>query len=299
MEIPAQLLQQYLRVDKRYSINPNEEPFFDMPTSLNLERIEYIPPTPQEIEEQSRQKLLVGFNKTKDALNERYQRIFDNIDEKKQTAQNKAQIQKQKNQSDLQLRIDEISYDMLRRGLSESSIFEELVQKAKDDVSSQDTSIDWVLELTLNELEAERQNTIEQKATALQNLQKNFDAQLAQEIAELTESVAKKIENTIKYNNTQEEKEADYKKSWYSSYIDAKQSHSEMARTLLTVSINEGYDVIRGYIYQDKAIFTKDYYLGFDAQTAYDEILALNSKLVPHLSQQRYNEVLAFFRERL
>ena len=34
--IPAELMQQFLRVDKRYSINPNEEPFFDMPTSLNL-----------------------------------------------------------------------------------------------------------------------------------------------------------------------------------------------------------------------------------------------------------------------
>ena len=50
MEIPASLVQQYLRVEKRYSVNPNEEPFFDLPSSLELERLVYVPNTQEEIE---------------------------------------------------------------------------------------------------------------------------------------------------------------------------------------------------------------------------------------------------------
>lgn len=299
MAIPAKLMQQYLRVEKRYSINPNEEPFFDMPTTLNLERIEYIPPTATEIEQMARQKLIVAFNKKQDEINEKYQKATDTINVKKQVAQNKAQLDKQKVQSNLDERIAGIQYDMLRRGLARSSICDELVQKAKDDASSQNTSADWVLELTLKELDLAQQNATDQKDLALQNLQQNFDTELAQKIAEITESVAKKTESTLKYNNTQAEKESDYKKSWHSQYIDAKQAHSEMARTLLTVSINDGYDVIKEYIMQDKTTFAKDYYLEFDALSAYNEIVSLRQDFVSHLGETHYNELVSFFADRL
>ena len=199
----------------------------------------------------------------------------------------------------LEQKIKDIEFDMLRRGLSRSSIKEELVEKARQDASSQGISADWVLQLTLNELQLAEQNATQQKELALTNLQENFDAELAQKIAKISETVAKKIESTAKYNNTQEEKEADYKRSWLSSYIDAKQAHSEMARTLLTVSINDGYSVIEDYIRQDKATFTKDYYLAFDAREAYNELAALSQEYLTHLGETYYGEVLVFFANRM
>ena len=72
MAIPSQLLQQFLRVEKRYSINPNEEPFFDLPPNLVLERLEYTAPTQQEIEDMARAKLIVAFNKKQDHIEEQY-----------------------------------------------------------------------------------------------------------------------------------------------------------------------------------------------------------------------------------
>ena len=299
MAIPSQLLQQFLRVEKRYSINPNEEPFFDLPPNLVLERLEYTAPTQQEIEDMARAKLIVAFNKKQDHIEEQYAKTVGKIQIKKQSAQNKALLDKQKVQSNLQQKLDEINYDMLRRGLANSSIKDELLQKAQDDATSQNTSADWVLELTLKELDLVEQKATEQKQLELQNLQQNFDIELAQEIAEMTEQVAKKVESTAKYNNTQTEKEADYKRNWHSAYIDAKQDHSQSARTLLTVSINDGYEVVAEYIKQDKTTFAKDYYLGFDPLFAYNEISALSDDYISHLGEEHYSNLLSFFADRL
>ena len=82
MAIPSQLLQQYLRIEKRYSINPNEEPFFDLPSSLVLERLEYIPPTEEQISQMARDKLIVAFNKRRDDINEKYQKKLAGIKKK-------------------------------------------------------------------------------------------------------------------------------------------------------------------------------------------------------------------------
>ncbi len=299
MAIPSQLMQQFLRVEKRYSINPNEEPFFDLAPNLVLERLEYVAPTQQEIEAMSRANLIVAFSKKQDHIEEQYAKTIGKIQVKKQAAQNKALLDKQKVQNNLQQKLDEITFDMLRRGLSNSSIKDELLQKAKEDATSQNTSADWVLELTLNELELAEQKATEQKELELENLQQNFDIELAQEIADMTEKVAKKVESTAKYNNTQTEKEADYKRNWHSAYIDAKQDHSQSARTLLTVSINDGYEVVAEYIRQDKTTFAKDYYLGFNPLFAYNEITSLRQDYVAHIGEQHYNELLAFFADRL
>jgi len=299
MAIPSQLMQQFLRVEKRYSINPNEEPFFDLAPNLVLERLEYIAPTQQEIEDMARSKLIVAFNKKQDHIQEQYAKTIGKIQVKKQAAQNKALLDKQKVQSNLQQKLDEINYDMLRRGLANSSIKDELLQKAQDDATSQNTSANWVLELTLKELDLAEQKATEQKQLELQNLQQSFNAELEHEIAETVEKVAKKIESTAKYNNTQTEKEADYKRNWHSAYIDAKQDHSQSARTLLTVAINDGYEVVAEYIKQDKTTFAKDYYLGFDATTAHNEITALSQDYIAHLGETHYNDLVSFFADRL
>lgn len=299
MAIPSQLFQQFLRVEKRYSINPNEEPFFDLPPNLVLERLEYVAPTQQQIEDMARAKLVVDFNKKQDHIEEQYSKTVAKIQIKKQQAQNKALLDKQKVQNNLQQKIDEITFDMLRRRLANSSIKDELLQKAREDATSQNTSADWVLELALNELNLAEQKATEQKQLELTNLQQNFDIELAQEIAEMTEQVAKKVESTAKYNNTQTEKEADYKRNWHSAYIDAKQDHSQSARTLLTVSINDGYEVVAEYIRQDKTTFAKDYYLGFDPLFAYNEISSLRQDFVGHIGETHYSELLTFFADRL
>ena len=146
MAIPSALMQQFLRVEKRYSINPNEEPFFDLAPSLVLERIEYIPPTTKEIEQMAKDELVIAFDKKQNEINERYQKTIGDIQLKRQIAQNKAQLDKQNIQSNLKQRIEQINFNMLKRGLSRSSICDELVQKATDDASSQNTSADWVLQ---------------------------------------------------------------------------------------------------------------------------------------------------------
>ena len=183
MAIPSQLMQQYLRIEKRYSINPNEEPFFDLPSTLQLERLDYTPPTQAQIEQMAKDELIVAFNKKRDEINEKHQKKLGDIEVKRQVAQNKAQLDKQNVQSNLDQKIEQINFDMMRRGLLKSSICDELIQKARLDASSQNTSADWVLQLTLNELDLEEQNATEQKDYALANLQQNYNVELAQEIA--------------------------------------------------------------------------------------------------------------------
>ena len=94
--IPAELMQQFLRVDKRYSINPNEEPFFDMPTSLNLEKLVYEQPTAEEISAAAEAKLLIDYNKSKNKINETYTKTMDKIAVRKTAAQNDTLVAKQK-----------------------------------------------------------------------------------------------------------------------------------------------------------------------------------------------------------
>ena len=78
--------------------------------------------TQQQIEDMAIAKLVVDFNKKQDHIEEQYSKTVAKIQIKKQQAQNKALLDKQKVQNNLQQKIDEITFDMLRRGLANSSI---------------------------------------------------------------------------------------------------------------------------------------------------------------------------------
>lgn len=297
--IPAELMQQFLRVDKRYSINPNEEPFFDLPTSLKLEKLEYVPPTAEEIRQQAVDELSISLNKNKDKINETYQKTINNIAVKRKSAQNKATTDGEKADAALAAKKSSIDGDMLRRGLSRSSVYAKQLDKAEQDAAAQKAAISRALQLTLDELTVQEQNALAVKNAALDNLEDNYQAELEQKIFETTEAVNKKIQDVAKYNNSQEEKEINYKKTWTTTYIQAQQSHSETAMKLQGVAIDKGYEVIQGYIYKDKATFTKDYYLGLDAQAAYNSFTAASAEFNAQLSAAYYNEVLAFLQGRL
>ena len=283
--IPAELMQQFLRVDKRYSINPNEEPFFDMPTSLNLEKLVYEQPTAEEISAAAEAKLLIDYNKSKNKINETYTKTMDKIAVRKTAAQNDTLVAKQKVDDELAKTKAEISAEMLSRGLARSA------QSAKDE-------LDWQLELTIDGLEDEEADALAVKTAAIASLDDVYEDELAQEIAEMTQKAQDEANDVSKYNNSVEQDEANYKKSWTTSYIQAQQSHAETAMKLQGIAIDQGYDVIQQYIYQDKATFTKDYYLGIDAQQAYSDFVAAETEFTQQLSAEYYNEVKQFLYDR-
>lgn len=296
--IPAELMQQFLRVDKRYSINPNEEPFFDMPTSLNLEKLVYEQPTAEEISAAAEAKLLIDYNKSKNKINEAYTKTMDKIAVRKTAAQNDTLVAKQKVDDELAKTKAEISAEMLSRGLARSSVFAEAVSKAESDAQSAKDELDWRLELTIDGLEDEEADALAVKTAAIASLDDVYEDELAQEIAEMTQKAQDEANDVAKYNNSVEQDEANYKKSWTTSYIQAQQSHAETAMKLQGIAIDQGYDVIQQYIYQDKATFTKDYYLGIDAQQAYSDFVAAQTEFTQQLSAAYYNEVKQFLYDR-
>ena len=296
--IPAELMQQFLRVDKRYSINPNEEPFFDMPTSLNLEKLVYEQPTAEEISAAAEAKLLIDYNKSKNKINETYTKTMDKIAVRKTAAQNDTLVAKQKVDDNLAVKKAEISAEMLSRGLARSSVFAEAVSKAESDAQSAKDELDWQLELTIDGLEDEEADALAVKTAAIASLDDVYEDELAQEIAEMTQKAQNEANDVAKYNNSVEQDEANYKKSWTTSYIQAQQSHAETAMKLQGIAIDQGYDVIQQYIYQDKATFTKDYYLDIDAQQAYSDFVAAETEFTQQLSAAYYNEVKQFLYDR-
>ena len=212
--IPAELMQQFLRVDKRYSINPNEEPFFDMPTSLNLEKLVYEQPTAEEISAAAEAKLLIDYNKSKNKINETYTKTMDKITVRKTAAQNDTLVAKQKVDDELAKTKAEISAEMLSRGLARSSVFAEAVSKAESDAQSAKDELDWRLELTIDGLEDEEADALAVKTAAIASLDDVYEDELAQEIAEMTQKAQDEANDVAKYNNSVEQDEANYKKSW-------------------------------------------------------------------------------------
>lgn len=297
--VPAELRQQFLRVEKRYSINPNEEPFFDMPTSLKLDKLQYTPPTAEEIAQQAYDKLKVSYDKSVDIANQTYQKSMGRISVKRQKAQNNLSNLKDKADDSLSQKKVAISNRMLKRGLSRSSVCEQLYLKAGQDTEVYKQQLEKDFQVTLSGLAAEESYALETKNATLVSLQENFEKQLQQEINDKTAAVEKKKEDVLKYNNSQEEKELTYKRTWTTSYLQAQQSHSETAMKLQAIAIDKGYEVIQDYIYKDKATFTKDYYLNFDATTAYNMFMSAQVEFVEDLSITYFNEVKAFLQERL
>lgn len=297
--IPAELMQQFLRVDKRYSINPNEEPFFDMPTSLNLEKLVYVQPTAEEIAAAAQAKLIIDYNQSKSKIEETYEKTMDKIALSRTKAQDDALVDKQAVDAKLEERRTEIADDMLKQGLARSSVFAEMIASAEQSAASQKDDIDARLQLTLGQLTQEEADALAVKTAAVASLDEVYQDQLAAEIAEMTQQAQDEANDVAKYNNTVEEDEANYKKSWTTSYIQAQQSHAETAMKLQGIAIDQGYEVIQQYIYQDKATFTKDYYLGFDAQQAYDSFVAVSAEFTEQLSTEYFNQVKQFLYDRL
>ena len=272
--IPAELMQQFLRVDKRYSINPNEEPFFDMPASLKLDKLEYVAPSEEEVRQQVYDKLKVSYDKAVNTAEQTYQ---------KSLRQNKIKIK------------DEAQ----KRGLCRSSVYNNLIAKAEQDTAQYKEQLQSDFEVTLTGLTAEEDYALQTKNTTLDYLKENFDNQLEQEVNEQIAAVESKKESVIKYNNTQEEKELTYKRTWSAAYLQAQQSHTETAMRLQAIATDKGYSVIQDYIYQDKATFAKDYYLAFDAVTAYNAFMSAQVGLLEELSVTYFNQVKEFLQERL
>ena len=125
--IPADLLKQYLRIDKRYSINPVEEPFFDVPTSLDLDKMEYTPPTSEQIEAQARENLAADYaeKKLKEELS--YQKAVNDVEIKKQQIAAVLEADKQKTDADFEAEKAALKLKLINSGLSRSSVFDNAV----------------------------------------------------------------------------------------------------------------------------------------------------------------------------
>ncbi len=297
--IPAELMQQFLRVDKRYSINPNEEPFFDMPASLKLDKLEYVAPSEEEVRQQVYDKLKVSYDKAVNTAEQTYQKSLGRIEVKRQKAQSSLENSNKKADEALRQNKIKIKDEAQKRGLCRSSVYNNLIAKAEQDTAQYKERLQSDFEVTLTGLAAEEDYALQTKNTALDYLKENFDNQLKQEVIEQIAAVESKKESVIKYNNTQEEKELTYKRTWSAAYLQAQQSHTETAMRLQAIATDKGYSVIQDYIYQDKATFAKDYYLAFDAVTAYNAFMSAQVGLLEELSVTYFNQVKEFLQERL
>lgn len=298
--IPAALKQQFLRVDKRYSINPIEEPFFDMAPSLNLERIEYTPPTAKEIEAEATAEATVAYDKQKNNAEENYLKALDRIAIKKQKALSDYEAKLRKIDVEAKQSASDMHFDLLKRGLALSSVAEqtEVAALTNTDDDKKEALVQY--QAALAQYAAEEKNAEKAKNTLLADLKEELDREIKQLVAEKTQKAADKKESAIKYNNTQDEREANYKRSWTSAYLQAQQAHAEQAMKLQNVAVNEGYSVILEYINQDKVTFAKDFYLDYpSARQAYDDFVSTKTEFVQETSTECYDQVERFLKNRL
>ena len=296
--IPADLLKQYLRIDKRYSINPVEEPFFDVPASLDLDKMEYTPPTSEEIEAQARENLAASYSEKKLKEELSYQKAVNDAEIKKQQIAAVLEADKQKTDADFEAEKAALKLKLINSGLSRSSVFDNAVLSIDASCQEQKQLLEQQAQSEINAVDAEVLKAEEEKNSAIANIEQVFLLDLEAEKAKLTDDVAKKQEEVLKYNNTVDEKQATYKRTWNSAYIAAQKQHTESATALQDVAVNQGYEIIQNYIFDDKTLFTKDYFLNFTPQEAVNALAAARTDFENQLGVTNYNELVGFFQER-
>lgn len=212
LEKYAKLKIDVLKVDDKYSLEYGE-PQIDLPPSLNLEKIIYVPKTDDELAaaadlkisalyQAKQRQIYVSYLNKLQACDKKYADLNENL------RQNQLKLLNEYNET-----CDKLRKSLVNNGLLYSSVNEKSSVKARGDYADKVAETNLRFENEKSAVDAEQtaaQNVYEQ---SLASIESERQSKLDDVLSDLRENEEKTRLNVEKYNNSLQEKEIKYQAS--------------------------------------------------------------------------------------
>lgn len=275
------LKEQLEKVDSQYDTT-YKEPELDLPESLNLEKLQYTMPTQQEIENLAKQENISDYISKNQQLDSKIEDYKLTNSQKQQTVNEEKKAKDDQLREQLQQELKSIGNRTIDNGIARSSITTGAKQQAKEvnDATRKQYAeqFDTELQQLASQLAQQLADTDEQRKI----LQETFQNEVLNSVAKLTAEAQKKYDDTVKYNNTVDEKEAKYQADREEQLFDARQDEYQRINDLIELYSKVGETGIEARKTNEKLQYVKEFFDSVDKQTALS-ILNSDNTLQAHL----------------
>ncbi len=234
-ETYRKLLEKMASIDKKYS-STYEEQTIDAPETLGLEKLTYTMPDDDEIAEIARQYYAASKSKDAQSIDTSAAKQLQSIEQRAKSILEKALEGQTEVESERREKLKKTDYSAQKRNLTDSSVRTGALQKVNDLADSAAATIERNKESSLAALDNEKTALADLTKEQLEALEKIYDEKILSKIGELKQDAAKQADNVTKYNNSVDEKEANYKKSLARQLEELKEKEWERVTKILELT---------------------------------------------------------------
>ncbi len=277
------VLDKFSDIDKKYTTGNKAE------TNLNLQKIDYVAPTKEEVKSKAENSLLGYKNNGIEKINSNYdlqnQQISDAVKKAKENEiEQKSQIEK--TYASVK---ENAKNDAIKRGLARSSIIVNKLDNYDNRMLSDLTVLASETNDKIFSLNTQK-NTLElEKNNALKAFDIEYAIKLQDKIDSINEDISKKEQSVTKYNNEIAEIEAKWNR-------DAEKENYSREQDMANFFAKYGSYTIETLKRDEKYQIAKDYFASLDKENALKELTS-NSAYKENLGPVNYEKLLKELQE--
>lgn len=247
-------------VDDKYSVK-YLDPTVDIPSKLDLTKLDYKMPDEDSLLESARKSLEVKYGKAKSQLVQEKEDKSDDYEQNLNAKMLELSNVKNSKAKCLAEAKENIHDRALRNGIARGSIKGSLTDKAASDVNDEYEYKLAAKQMELDDLNGKISKLTERTKEALQALSENYSEEVMAKTQKLLSEALAEQEKVTKYNNSVDEKQANYADSVERKKIDAVEKELKRLANAQKLLEDNGETGLNILISKEKANLAKAYLL--------------------------------------
>ncbi len=255
-ETYRKLLKQIEKIDKKYSAS-YQQPTIDAPKSLGLKKLTYNMPSEEEFSLYAQNYYTDDKKRETANVNNAAQKNLNEMSLKQQDLLTKAADGQTKIEQKKQEDITNAKFSASAKNLTDSSIAKGLIDKAEEGAAQKEAYINKLRDDALSQIDAQIAYLNELRQKKLQDIEEIYQTKMQEKITNLKEGAQKQLDQTTKYNNTVDAKEAGYQKSLAKQLTDLEKDEWRRVADILQLTEKLGSSGIEKQKEQEKYLSAK------------------------------------------
>lgn len=217
-------------IDRKYSLD-YREPLLDMPESLGLTKLQYVPKTEEQLRAAAEERIAASYIAKQGRLNSSYAANLQKLATRYSELDADLRGKLNKLLKDYNETCDKLYVRLVDNGLRFSSILTRANNQARDDYNKAVTEQNAAAQGERSLIDADKQSQDSIYSDACASLEEEKQSKLNETYAKLVQDESKTKQNIDKYNAKLDEKEAKYQASRARAYEYARQAEYDRSFT--------------------------------------------------------------------
>lgn len=280
-EMYKELKERILEIDNKYSLQYVEIDF-DMPESLNLQKLVYTPKTDEELMELADKEVAAAVIAKQRSLDVNYATKLKNLSAQRQQRSQSVMSALKKLDDELQQTLEKYQKQIIDNGLYFSNTITKYTTLANSQYDADKSAINSKYVTDLTNFTAREKDAEELYKQSCELLESEKQARLDNAYQKLLISEEKTKTNIEKYNNSLEEKERKYQFQRAKAYESARRAEYNRAFTATKLYAELGEVGYRNRVIMEKYTVCQQYFMPLRRSEA-NSVLSFDGFLITHL----------------